>query len=212
MTKSKGQIIIILIGVLAIGLAIKTMLHTRTVIMTPFSLVVIYVPLVLLVSFGLGLLIKKIIKGTAFTLTYTSIFATLISITYIYSEYMPTRDIVVPSNYSGNVRLFLSTENEDDFNINSYGIGYISKDTYHNGFRPTVIKNGKNITKDLTNFSSGGSISFAGVNGTSAGPYRYVQFTVPGQTQDTIGNDLQKLIEIKALDTTRIKAQTNIND
>jgi uncharacterized membrane protein len=206
---SKGQIIIISIGLLVIGLAIKTMLNMRTVIMTPLSLVVIYVPLLLLVSFGLGLIIKKITKGTASTLTSTSIIATLFSIAYLYSEYMPTRDIIIPSNYSGNVRLFLSTENEDDFLINSYGIGYISKDTYSRGFRPSVIKNGKNISKDLTNFSSG-SISYAGVNGTSGGPYHYVQFTVPGQQQDTLGNDLQKLIEIKALDTTRIIAQTSI--
>lgn len=210
MKNSKVQIIIILIGLSAIGVAVKTILHTRTVIMTPFSLVIIYLPLLLLVSLGLGLLIKKITKGTANILTYASIIATLFSITYIYSEYMPTSDIVIPANYSGNVRLFLSTEDTDDFNINSYGIGYISKDTYNNGFRPTVIKNGKNITKELTNISSGGSISFASVNGSSIGPYHYIQFTIPGHSQDTIDNDLQRLIEVKALDTTRIKAQNRL--
>jgi hypothetical protein len=136
--KSKGQIIIISIGLIAIGLAIKTMLNMRTVIMTPLSLVVSYTPLLLLVSFGLGLIIKKVTKGTASKLTYTSIIATIFSIVYIYSEYMPTRDIVVPANYSGNVKLFLSTEDKDDFNINNYGIGYISKHTYQNGFRPSV--------------------------------------------------------------------------
>jgi uncharacterized membrane protein len=210
MTKLNLQISIIVIGILTFSFAIRTMLHTRTLIITPLYLVLVYVPIILSVSFLLGLLIKKIAKGAALKGTYTFLCLTLFSIAYMYYEYKPTRDIILPANFSGDVMLFLSKEDKDDFNINSYGIGYISMQTYLNGFRPVVFRDGNNITKDLTKFSGGGSISSASINGISLGPFHYMKFTVPGQPTNEI--ELLKLIEIKALDTTRITNQTDIND
>jgi hypothetical protein len=212
--KSKGQIAIIVIGLISLGLGIKTLLYTRTVILPSWFLVALYTPIVIAISFGLGLLTKKIIKKGGHLTTYASIFATIISLSFYASEFRPTHKILLPENYSGEVTLFLSNEEQNDFEINNYGIGYVSNDTYKNGFKPTVIRNGQDISKQLTNLSSG-TIGFGGVDGSTIGPYDYLTFTVPGQKSDNADseleqllsarNDLNKLIEINAIDTTRLK-------
>jgi hypothetical protein len=35
------------------------------------------------------------------------------------------------------------TNDKDDFKLNEYGIGYLSKTTYRKGFKPAVVKNGE---------------------------------------------------------------------
>ena len=214
LTKSKGQIAIIIIGLISLGLGIKTLLYTQTLILPSWFLVALYTPIVLAISFGLGRLTKKILKNEGHLATYASIFVTIISLSFYASEYRPTHKIVVPDNYSGEVMLFLSNEKQDDFEINNYGVGYVSNDTYQSGFKPTVIRNGQDISKQLTNLSSG-TVGFGGVDGSTIGPYDYLTFTVPRHESDSSDselekivsarNDLKKLIEINAIDTTRLK-------
>jgi len=87
--------------------------------------------------------------------------------------------------------------------LNEYGIGYVSENTYRNGFKPVVEKDGDDITNEILNLSSG-SMAHATIGGKVLGPYKYLSFIVPGQPTDSINNDLIGLIEKNAIDTTRL--------
>jgi hypothetical protein len=200
--KSKGQIVIILLGLISMGLAIKTMLATPTLFIRPWFLVLFYLPILLIISFVLGHITLALTKINANKFTNTSIFVTLISLAFYFSEYKPTKEIFVPGNFSGEVKLFLSKETKDDLHVNKFGIGYISNKTYYNGFKPYVRKDGQDIT-NLTDLGEG-SIGCGDINGKNIGPYKYLTFTVPGQFKDSLKDNLMKLIELNALDTSRV--------
>jgi hypothetical protein len=204
MLKSKGQIAIIIIGLISLGLGIKSMLRVPTVILPPWFLVLLYVPIIVGFSFFLGLLIKALIKIEASKLTYTSFFVTIFSLAFYISEYKPTYEIIVPEKFNGVVNLYLSKEEKNDFRLNSFGIGYICKKTFYNGFKPKAIKNGHDITNELSDFYSG-TVSSVGKNG-NFGPYQYLSFKISPHAIDTstLTNNLQKMIELNILDTTRI--------
>ncbi len=201
--KSKGQIAIIIVGLISIALGFQTMLRLPTVILPSWFLVLLYLPFVIGISFALGLLAKALTKIEASKLTYTSIFVTLISLIFYLSGYKSNHKIIIPDNFSGQVKLFLSNESTDDFKLNNFGIGYLSKETYYNGFKPSVIKNGQDITKDITKYSEG-SFGDAGLDGKIITSCKYLSFEVPGVSKDTMDMDLKKLIETGALDTMRI--------
>jgi hypothetical protein len=206
MFKSKGQTALVLVGLFSLVLGIMTMLRVPTVILPPWFLVLIYVPIIIGVSFLLGLVTKLLIKIDANNLAYTSIFITIFSLAFYISEYKPTIEIIVPENFNGVVKLFLSNEDKDDFHLNSYGVGYVCKATYYGGFKPKVVKDGQDITNRLSDFSEG-SIGFGGVDGKNVGPYKYLSFKISPQATDTLSIDLMKMIELNILDTTRILKQ-----
>lgn len=202
--KDKAQRIFQVIGLFGLILGIWTMLRTPTVILPPWFLVLLFLPVLLGVSFILGLATKYLIKNNWSKLTYTAIFAGLICILFYISEYTPTHKIIVTDSFSGQVRLLLSKDDKDKFELNEYGIGYVSRSTYKRGFKPRVEKNGKDITDEIIRSLSFGSMTHATVDGKVIGPYKYLSFTVPGHRTDSLTNDLLGLIDRKAIDTTRL--------
>jgi hypothetical protein len=98
----------------------------------------------------------------------------------------------------------LSKDEKDKFELNEYGIGYVSESTYRQGFIPRVEKNGKDITDDVIRSLSLGSMTHATIDGEIIGPYNYLSFIVPGQSADSLSSDLLELIAKNAIDTTRL--------
>jgi hypothetical protein len=203
-SKDKIQRIIQVAGLIGLLLGVWTMLRTPTLILPPWFLVLLFLPILLGVSFLLGLATKHLIKNNWSRLTYTAIFVGLFCITFYISEYVPTRNIIVADSFSGEVRLLLSKDSVDNFELNEYGIGYVSESTYRQGFKPKVEKAGKDITNDIIRSIAFGSLAHGTIDGKVIGPYKYLSFRVPGQPTDSLTNDLLGLIEINAIDTTRL--------
>lgn len=203
-SKDKIQRIIQLAGLIGLVLGISAMLRTPTVILPPWFLVLLFLPILLGVSFLLGLATKYIIKNNWSKLTYTAFFAGLFCITFYVSEYRPTHKIIVADTFSGEVKLLLSKDNKDKFELNEYGIGYVSESTYREGFNPKVEKAGKDITDDIIRSLSFGSLVQGTIDGKIIRPYQYLSFRVPGQSNDSTTTDLVGLIEVNAIDTTQL--------
>jgi hypothetical protein len=203
--KDKAQRIIQIVGLVGVILGILTMLRTPTVILPPWFLVLLYLPILLGVSFLLGLATRYLIKNSWSKLTFTALFAGFICIIFYISEYKPSHKIIVTSSFSGQVRLLLSKDNKDEFELNEYGIGYVSEATYRKGFKPRVEKDGKDITDEVIRSLSFGSMANATIDGKIIGPYNYLSFIVPGQpTEDSLKMDLLELIDRNVIDTTRL--------
>lgn len=200
MTKSKIQLAILTLGFLTIALGIWTMLQIPTVILPAWYLVLIYLPITFLIAFGLGFLTKKLFKLSWHTLTITSLIMTIACLTFYISEYRPSYTIYIPDNYVGEITLLVSKEADNDFNINKFGIGYINQKTFKNGFHPTVIKNNKDITKQIKNYNRGAY----GSAGTLNISIDYVTFTIPSDEINTVAISIDELITNNAIDTTRI--------
>lgn len=80
-------------------------------------------------SLILGGIIKAIFKKTTFFTVVCSI-VSISSLIFMYKFYSPTLSIVVPKGYVGQINLVLSNVNEDILNVDSNGIGYITKRTF----------------------------------------------------------------------------------
>ncbi len=116
------------------------------------------------------------------------------------SQYKPTYEIIVPDNYFGEVRLFVSNEARNDFTINKYGVGYIDKNTFDNGFYPRIFRKKINITKQIKGYSKG---AFAATQ-VSNYSYEYLSFSIPVKVENIDDRDIEELIKIKAIDTARL--------
>jgi hypothetical protein len=202
--KDKAQRAIQILGLAGLVLGILTMLKTPTVILPPWFLVLLFLPILLGVSFLLGLGTRYLLKSNWTKLTFTTLFVGLFCIAFYVSEYRPTHKIIVTDSFSGQVRLLLSKDEKDKFELNEYGIGYVSESTYRQGFKPRVEKNGKDITDEVIRSLSFGSMTNATVDGKIIGPYSYLSFIVPGQSTNSLNTDLQELIDKNAIDTTRL--------
>lgn len=195
--------ILISIGLVSTGIGVRTMLEIPTVILSGWFLVIMYVSIALLLSLEFGALFCALTKFKINLLSATSIILTIACLGFYISEYRPTYTINIADNFTGEVKLFRSTLNNNKLSLNNYGVGYITDKTYRNGFRPIVIKNGRDITKECETIVKGNAVS-AGINGSSYGPFSYVGFTIGGNTVDTIWTDLKKAIELKVIDTSII--------
>lgn len=202
--KDKAQRVIQILGLAGLVLGILTMLKTPTVILPPWFLVLLFLPILLGVSFLLGLGTRYLLKSNWTKLTFTTLFVGLFCLVFYVSEYRPTHKIIVTDSFSGKVKLLLSKGEEDKFELNEYGIGYVSESTYRQGFKPSVEKNGKDITDEVIGSLSFGSMTNATVDGKVIGPYSYLSFIVPGQPTDSLSTGLRELIDKNAIDTTRL--------
>jgi hypothetical protein len=203
-SKDKIQRTIQLAGLIGLLFGVWTMLRTPTLILPPWFLVLLLLPILLGVSFILGLATKYLTKNNWSKLTYTAIFVGPFCFTFYILEYVPTRKIIVADSFSGEVRLLLSKDSKDNFELNEYGIGYVSEPTYRQGFKPKVDKAGKDITNDIIGSLAFGSLAHVTIDGNRIGPYKYLSFRVPGQPTDSLTSDLLGLIERNAIDTARL--------
>ncbi|WP_412850547.1 hypothetical protein ACL0VS_17795 [Chryseobacterium sp. PMSZPI] len=198
--KNKLQLLIIALATLLLGLSIWQMLETPTMILPSWFLILLFVPIFLFIAFILGSLLKVLLKSDWNKLTFTSIFVIIISSIFYFSQYKATYKIIIPESYSGEVRLFVSNEKENDFIINNYGIGYINKGTFDSGFHPKVLKGGNNITEQTKNYGKGALATTV----RDLHTYDYLSFIVPSKDGNVEGKSVEDLIRIKAIDTTRL--------
>ena len=111
---------------------------------------------------------------------------------------MSVYTVVIPEGYVGEIRLLVS--NENDFSINNYGIGYIDRKTFDEGFYPKIIKGGNDITKQVKEYSKGALATSSG----DVYSYEYLSFSVLAKGEHVENKDIEELIKIKAIDTSRL--------
>ena len=179
------------------------MLQVQTLILPAWTLVLMYGGVLLAVSFGLGALASLLTRSKLKTLTASSLIISIACISFYISQFKPNYEIYVADNFQGEVKLFRSTLKRNRLKLSEYGVGYITDNEYRNGFRPTVYKNGKNITNQCKNVTLS-SLGFSGVDGRSIGPFSYIGFTIGDNKPDTIWNSLTNVIECKIIDTSII--------
>lgn len=196
--KDKTQILLIIIGLISLTLGINTMLDTPTMILPSYVLVILYLPFVIGVSLVFALVIKKMLKSKWKLISFTSIFISIISLTFYISEYRETLNIIVPEDFYGTVHLVLSNSNQNDLVLNEFGVGYISEEVYNSGFKPKVSKGGKDITPIIEEYATG-SASYD--NGKSL---NYLTFSVPGKNTSEEEAGVFELIKNNGIDTSRI--------
>ena len=174
------------------------MLQTKTMILPSWFLVAISLPGTLLLSFAFGFILKKLLNSKWQTSIFTSIFVIIFCSIFYISEHKPVYIIIVPKNYVGEVRLFLS--NKNDFSINEYGIGYIDRRTFNDGFYPKIIQTGNDITKQIKEYGKGASATTS----EDAYSFNHLSFHILDSGKKVDGKDIEELIRIKAIDTARL--------
>ena len=199
--KLKIQIPILIIGLISTALGIWTMVQTPTVILPVWFLVLLLLPIIFLISLGLGFVVKRVFKSSWHTLTFTSLIMTIACLTYYVSEYRSSYKIIIPENYVGQVKLFVSRDDKNDFNVNFFGIGYISNETYKEGFIPIVIKGDEDITKQIDGYGTGGYAT----SKDDKYSFNYLVFEVPGAGENRSVESVEDLVNQKAIDTTRLE-------
>ncbi|RZJ85354.1 MAG: hypothetical protein EOO20_20195 [Chryseobacterium sp.] len=101
---------------------------------------------------------------------------------------------MVPIDYQGEIKLFVTKNGFRDFNINKYGVGYIDKENFDRGFYPSIFKGEDNITLDVRDYFKSSSTSAKNVTNS----FDYLSFYIGG-TAFSIGID--SLIKLNAIDT-----------
>jgi hypothetical protein len=195
------QILIIILGLISTSLGIWTMLQIPTIILSPWSLVAIFLPLTLFIALLIGYLTKVMLNSGWHTMTFAALIMTGICLAFYARQFKPSYKIVVPDNYVGEVRLLVSHENQNDFEVNSFGIGYITQNLYKNGFRPKVIKGGLDISDHVSGYSTG---SYETTSGSKLS-FDYLSFEIPGKKEVTELIDFDSLVKLKAIDTARLR-------
>jgi len=176
------------------------MLQTKTMILPSWFLAIVFLPVTLCVSFALGALAKKIFNSKWRSLTFASIFTIALSLIYYVFQYRPVYTVVIPKDYIGEVRLVVSNENENDFFVNKYGIGYIDRETFDKGFYPKIVKGGNDITKEVKEYSKGALATTS----DDIYSYEYLSFSILAKGENVEDQDIEELIKNKAIDTTRL--------
>src|SRR4051812_35292282 len=124
------QMAIIVLGLTSTILGIWTMLQIPTMILRPWFLVVIFLPIAFLSALTIGFLFKKVLNSGWHIMTFTSVIMTGICLIFYASQFKPSYKIIIPESYNGEVNLLVSNEQTNDFKVNKFGIGYINQRTY----------------------------------------------------------------------------------
>src|ERR1700733_9637287 len=116
------QIAIVIMALLSTALGIWTMLQIPTMILPRLYIVLIFLPIILLISFIIGSLLTALLNSSWHLLTFMSLVQTAICLIFYASQYRPGYKIVIPDQYAGEVQLLVSNEQKNDFKVNEFGI------------------------------------------------------------------------------------------
>lgn len=133
-------------------------------------------------------------------LTFTSVFIIIFCTVFYIDKYRPAYTIVVPKDFVGEIKLLVSKEKENDLLINRYGVGYINRKTFDEGFYPKIIKGDIDITKQVKEYSKS---AFATTLG-DVYSYEYLSFYVLKNGKAIGDTNVEELIKIKGIDTARL--------
>jgi hypothetical protein len=148
----------------------------------------------------MGFLIKTLLKSAWHTLTFTALGITAICFSFYINGYTPIFKIIVPDNFVGEVRLLVTKDKGNAFNLNNFGIGYINQKTFKNGFRPIVIKAGKDISEKIHAYET---VAYTTLS-PSKWVLEYVSFKIPGKKDSLNMLSFEDLIKLNAIDTSRL--------
>ena len=196
----RKQHLIVFFGILSLIVVVRQILAKPTMILPSWFLLVISLPVLLCISFSLGYLVKRIMDSKWWTITFASIFVMVFCGIYYLSEYRPTYRVIVPKAYVGEIRLLFSNEERSDFFINKYGIGYIDKKTFDEGFYPKIIKDDNDITEQVKVYSKGAIATTR----DDVYSYEYLSFSIPAKVVSLEEKDIEELMKIRAIDTSRL--------
>ncbi len=196
------QIAIIILGVASSIYGIsKLSTETATMILPGWLIVAAISLIVFMASIGIGILAKRMMKSNWYLLTFVSIIITILVGIYSVIEYKPTLRVFILPDYSGEVKLFVSKDGLEaiDIKVNQFGIGYITKKDFDNGFYPKIMKGQNDISKDVNEYSKGAVLNDL----SNIYSFKYLSFFVPGTSKDSIFN-INDLLKVGAVDTTRL--------
>ena len=197
------QYIIIAAGIVALSYGIFLMSETTTMIL-PSWFVIVFVALITIgASFGIGVLVKYLLRSKWFTVTFASVIMIFLVGIYAIMEYKPTLKIIIGDVQVNEIKLFVSSKTVEDPEIivSKYGVGYIDKKSFDNGFYPRIIKNDVDITGEIKVYRKGTFLP-----PMSQYSFSYMQFDLPGQPsrQDQPDASVVSLFKTGAIDTTRL--------
>lgn len=162
MTKSKGQIAILILGVISYGLGIKTMLQTPTMILTPWFLVLLFTPIVFGLSFFLGFLTKTISKSSWNTVTFSSIFVSAICLTFFFKEHRNYENLQLQldEHKAGHYFIISTTDKSksvkytkgEPIKFDSNNVIYLDSGLYNNSAKRPVNMDGDDISNRIKTF------------------------------------------------------------
>ena len=192
---------IVTLGVSAAVYAILKMSETETMILPIWLLITPVVVFMCIISYGLGAAIKHLFHSDFHSITFTSMVVIFFVGIYAALEYKPTIKITIANGYTGEVKLFVSNDSLEDHKIlvNNFGVGYITKKDFDNGFYPKIVCGSDEITKSIKEYSKGTFLSTT----PEKYSFNYLSFIVPGGSKDS-PNDIDYLVKIGALDTLRL--------
>lgn len=125
----------------------------------------------------IGLLLTYLVKLVFKIKDFLSIYFLATAVLFVFLHFKihsPTLNIVVPENYSGQVRLFLSSTTDNILTLDKNGFGYLNERTYEKVFtRPNVVDiKGRDLTEFCRGFSDE---SFWGENTTCCVDDKFIQ-------------------------------------
>jgi hypothetical protein len=193
------QIIIMVLGVAALTCGISKMsLETTTMILPAWLIITIVSSGVCAISVGIGLLAKHLLNSDWHQLTFASIIIIIIVGIYSTIEYKPTLKIFVSPEYAGEVKLFVSRDAVEkyDITVNNFGIGYISINDFDKGFYPKIVKGHTDISKKIMEYRKGTSLNSL----SDSYSFKYLSFDIPGDS-NALTDNIDDLLRIGAIDT-----------
>jgi hypothetical protein len=196
------QIVIIVLGIGASIYGVSEMLSETSNMILPPWLIVGLISLIVGGSVvALGFFIKRLLNADWHSLTFASIIISIVVGIYAIAIHKPTMRIVVLSNYSGDVKLIVSknTTERREIQVDSFGIGYITRKDFDEGFYPEIMKGRTDITKTVKEYSKG---AFAASSSVSYS-LDYLSFVIPGPSNQLV-NDIDDLIRVGSIDTMQL--------
>ncbi len=166
MKKNSLKLIIGLTALILLVILIVQLIKTPTFMLPSAYLAGMFVIALLVGSLIIAGIIKLIFKKSSFVMILCSI-VSIVSIFSMCKFYSPTLTIIVPKGYTGQVALVLSNVDKDILNVDSNGIGYITKRTFDKVYtKPIVLEtDGTDISNQTVGFNPS---TFWGKGGSSS--------------------------------------------
>jgi hypothetical protein len=190
--------IVLTLSLVPCAWCVVSILQTPTMILPSWFILCILALPAVTAAFGIGFVLKQLFGSGWHTATFASMLLAAASLVYLITTYRPTYTVVIDPGYAGEVRLFVSRyANNREIRVNRYGIGYIGKKTFDNGFYPRILKGGRDISKEVSEYSTGAIATSA----PEKYRFEYLAFEIPG-TAGSPGDDPDSLVKTGAIDTT----------
>jgi hypothetical protein len=161
--KFRKQYFLVVIALLCYILGVKTLLQVPTLILTPWSLVIIFTPVLLWISTALGFIAKFIIKSKLQWYSYTSIIVSICCASFFISEYSFKQKIIVQLDESEPGFYFIiattdtnkvRVDNDKPIRFDSNHVIYMDTSMFYGAISPINL-NGDDISNRLKSYWRG---------------------------------------------------------